>query len=1243
MRTPKRFGKTGGRSPVVPTGLSDIIFDKFPYGVILADSEGRCVRANDTARRLLGYSPEEVTGLNFAGLFRRENYGGSDIVHDWSGLKNRGLVDMIMIRRDGASLPTEVDVHSIPDGNYVLILKEVGERESGLSSAIGNVMSSSPGSTNIHEGQESAETLLKDSEESYRSIFDQTTIGLYRTTPEGEILIANQALIQMLGYGSLEELQLRDLKREGFEPDYPRRDFVSRIEKDGVIIGLEAAWTRRDGETIYVRESARAIRGPDGKTRYYEGTIEDITERKLAERMIAEKNALMEDMSRIAKIGGWEFNVNGMGGSWTDETARIHGLDPAQRTDVELGMSFYDGDSRELIEAAVREAVEKGKPYDLELEITSADGVRKWVRTIGHPVFEGGKVVKVRGTFQDITDSKHAHDRIRYLTRLYATLSQVNQTIVRTRSRDDLYKAICSVAVEFGEFPLVAVGSYKRDEHCVDLVEWKGAGVSDQPYRSVDIELPQYRNGLLSSAIRKNTVVTSREVPTSLETKHWREVLMKYGLNAAAAVPFRVNGEVAGLLTLYVHEKDMFMPEVIGLLEEMGLDISFALDSMNAEEERKRNEAALAEERNRLARIAEMAPGLIHSYRMRPDGSACMPFASAAIRDIYGYSPGDVAEDLSPVFAHFHPDDVSHINESIAESARTMTPWHDEFRYLHPEKGEVWIEGRSTPVRDGDGGITWHGFIQDVTERKRAERAVRSSEEKFRLIMAQMTDAVFVSNSSAVVSYISPSCERMFGYSAEEMLGKHFSEFLFDKDIELAIGMFMKTQRTGEPTKNLELRMKRKDGSIFHGELDATLYKDESTTGSMGVIRDITARKAAEKELKDAQALRIELERQLIQAQKLESLGTLAGGIAHDFNNILGIIMGYSALLKEEGLDMVAADRSIESIEKASERGAALVRQLLTFARKTETAFRPVSMNEIILDTVRLLNETFPKTIAIERDLQDNMPDVIGDATQLHQVLMNLCINARDAMPEGGSVLISSLSVGNDDAAVRASGLPGREYVLLNVTDSGIGMDEETQRKVFDPFFTTKGPGKGTGLGLALVYSIIQGHGGFVRLRSEQGKGTTFSIYLPSSPERRTDDDAAGKPSREEPGGTETVLVVEDEKMLLQMLQDILVPKGYSVLTARDGEEGVEMFSRHRREIAVVVTDLGLPRLGGDRVFEQIRAIEPGARVIVASGFIDPDVRSTLSEAGVRFFVQKPYVPSEILRTIRRSLDEAGT
>lgn len=1120
-------------------------------------------------------------------------------------------------------------------------LQSFQERDFQLLDAIGRGVSFGLEKIEEESGRRNAELALASNEERYHSAFENTAIGLYRTTPDGKILMANQALLKLLGYETLEELQQRDLTKEGFEPDYSREDFISRIEAEGVINGLESGWTRTDGAAVYLRESARAVRGPDGKTLFYEGSIEDITDKKLAELTILDKTTLLDEMSRLAKIGGWEFDTSDMKGTWTDETARIHGLDPAAETNATLGLSFYEGEHKERIETAVREAIEEGRPYDIELEMTAADGTKKWVRTIGHPIKKHGKVVKLRGMFQDITEAKHATDRIRYLTRLYASLSQVNQMIVRTRDEMDLYREICSLSLEFGEFPLVAIGLYDKQEHSVKLIEWKGSGVVEQPYSTIDIELPQYKDGLLSTAIRRNTVVTSDDVPSLIETKHWREVLLKYGLNVAAAVPFRLNGEIVGVLTLYAHETDIFMPEIIKLLEEMALDISFALDSIGGDRERRRNEEALKEERDRIAVVAEMAPGLIHSFRMRPDGTACMPYASSAIVDVYGHSQEEVKDDLSPIFAHFHPDDVSHINETIAESARTMTMWHDEFRYLHPVKGEIWIEGKSKPVLEPDGSITWHGFIQDITDRRRSEQALRDSEERFRSIAEQMNDTIFITKSDGVIEFVSPYCLQMFGFTQEEMEGRDFRDFLLEDDVPLAVERFSRTQQTGGVTRNLELRMKRKDGSVFVSELNSSYFVDDRFAGAMGVIRDVTERKNAEAELMENEAKRHELESQLLQAQKLESLGTLAGGIAHDFNNILGVIMGYSALLKDGSLDDAGARRSTEAIERASERGAGLVSQLLTFARKSETVFASVSVNEIVRDALSLLYETFPRTIRIESNLNEDIPMVTGDVTQLHQVLMNLCINARDAMPDGGSVVITTALVADENVPPKLNREGRSRYVALTVRDSGVGMDEETKRQIFDPFFTTKEAGKGTGLGLALVYSIASNHGGSVDVESEPGSGTAFTVYLPAISAGRGGAEEAPAASNEIAGGSETIMIVEDEDMLRDILETVLTRRGYSVVMAKNGREALELYDRKKDDIHAVITDLGLPELGGDEVFMRIKSDTPAAKIIVASGFIDPEVRSRLSEAGAKHFIQKPYVPSEILRTLRTVLDSS--
>ena len=393
--------------------------------------------------------------------------------------------------------------------------------------------------------------------------------------------------------------------------------------------------------------------------------------------------------------------------------------------------------------------------------------------------------------------------------------------------------------------------------------------------------------------------------------------------------------------------------------------------------------------------------------------------------------------------------------------------------------------------------------------------------------------------------------------------------------------------------------------------------------------------------LKDISGQKI-LEEQLRQAQKLESLGTLAGGIAHDFNNILGIIMGHSALLERLKADPQNLSQSIDAITRATQRGASLVKQLLTFARKSEAIFETVSINDIIREINKLLQETIPKTIIISTSLQQDLPVIVADASQIHQVLLNLCVNARDAMPIRGTLSISTSTVEGEMLSSRFPKVTARQYVRIEVADTGIGMDESTRQRIFEPFFTTKAPGKGTGLGLAVVFGIIEYHTGFIDVRSAPGEGTIFTVYLPIPEHAPEVSQRARKGVEEITGGTETILVIEDEEMLRNLAKAILVSNGYTVLTAEDGMQGVEMYQSHQKEIAVVLSDIGLPLLGGQDVFRRIREINPEAKVIMASGFFDPETKSEMYKAGLKNFIQKPYLSDDVLQKIREVIDTNG-
>jgi signal transduction histidine kinase/CheY-like chemotaxis protein len=432
------------------------------------------------------------------------------------------------------------------------------------------------------------------------------------------------------------------------------------------------------------------------------------------------------------------------------------------------------------------------------------------------------------------------------------------------------------------------------------------------------------------------------------------------------------------------------------------------------------------------------------------------------------------------------------------------------------------------------------------------------------------------------------------------------------------------TERKALPP--MEEKFIRLDGLIIEVEVTSLPIIFHGKPATQVVVRDITDQK--------------KLQNQLIQSQKIQSLGTLAGGIAHDFNNILAIILGYSSTLDKNRNDAQRHTEGIAAISQAIDRGASLVRQILTFARKTDIAFEPLNIPDLVHELLSMLKETFSKTITFTQTYAPDLPDILADRTQIHQTLLNLCVNARDAMPNGGSIAIKAEQRTKKEVSKRFPAANQELYACISVTDTGEGMDEAIYARVFDPFFTTKEKGKGTGLGLSVVYGVMQSHHGFVDVESCVGGGTTFYLYFPVShiADRPMEDVSPG--NEKLVGGTETILLIEDEYLILKLIRRLLKSYGYSVYVAADGEEAIEVFARHRDEIALVLSDIGLPKMSGIDVFKKLKEMNPHTKVILASGFFEPDLKFSLHQLGVKGFIQKPYSNDEVLRKLRVVLDE---
>jgi len=477
------------------------------------------------------------------------------------------------------------------------------------------------------------------------------------------------------------------------------------------------------------------------------------------------------------------------------------------------------------------------------------------------------------------------------------------------------------------------------------------------------------------------------------------------------------------------------------------------------------------------------------------------------------------------------------------------------------------------------------------------------------------------------VRYINPSFVKIFGWTLEDVQGKRVP-FLPESEREATMTGIKQIIRTGDGIQGFETKRFTKDGRVIDVNISGSRYNDHEgkPAGMLVILRDTSESKR--------------LESQLQQAQKMEAVGTLAGGISHDFNNILQSVLGYTQILLLDKEEEDSDFQKLAQIESAAKRASELTQQLLTFSRKVESRLRPVDLNQEVRQVEKLLKRTIPKMINIELYLKGDLKVINADPAQIEQVLMNLGINARDAMPEGGRLVIETKDLFLDDEYCRQhlGAVPG-EYVLLSFTDNGEGMAKESLEHIFEPFYTTKEAGKGTGLGLAMVYGIVKSHGAYIKCYSERGEGTTFKIYFPVLRQERLRRQEEQKEEGIQ-GGTETILLVDDEASIRDLAEEMLNSFGYTVLTASDGEKALEIYKAKGEHISLIILDLVMPGMGGRKCLEEILEINPSELVVIASGYpINGPTKEAL-ESGAKGYIGKPYEMRQMVKMVREVLDE---
>jgi PAS domain S-box-containing protein len=643
--------------------------------------------------------------------------------------------------------------------------------------------------------------------------------------------------------------------------------------------------------------------------------------------------------------------------------------------------------------------------------------------------------------------------------------------------------------------------------------------------------------------------------------------------------------------------------------------------------ERRRTEERLRASEERFREITERIEEV---FWITDPGKNEMLYVSPAYEKIWGRTCDSVYASPRDWLEAVHPGDRERLDDAV-HTRQAAGTYDEEYRIVRPDGGVRWIHERAFPMRDAAGHVfRIVGVAEDVTGRKRNEEELRYSQEKFSKAFQSSPDSLVLSRvADSRIIEVNDVFVRLTGHSRAETIGRTTTELgvwadLQDRDRYLAA-------LRGGSVREQPARFHMKGGTILDGLVSGEIIRLGEDLVALTTIRDVTDLKRAEEE-------RRTLETQLLQSQKMEAIGRLAGGVAHDFNNMLGVILGYADIALRKLRPVDPLHRNLVAIRDAAQRSAELTRQLLAFSRQQVIAPRVIDLNDRLQGMERLLQRVIGEDVSLEFRLAPDTWPVSMDPSQVDQVLANLAVNSRDAMPDGGKLIVETANVRLDAAySRRHSGARPGEYVMLTVSDTGSGMDEVTRERAFEPFFTTKPEGKGTGLGLATVYGAVKQNNGFIDIYSEPRQGTTIRLYIPrAGPDQTAPPEAvpAAAPAR----GQETVLVVEDQDQLREIAREMLEELGYTVLVAAGPADALRLCEGHGGEIHLLFTDVVMPQMNGKELAGRIQAMRPRVKALFTSGYTaDTIAHRGVLEAGISF-LEKPFSMDALARKVREVL-----
>ncbi|HMV99299.1 MAG TPA: PAS domain S-box protein [Acidobacteriota bacterium] len=907
---------------------------------------------------------------------------------------------------------------------------------------------------------------------------------------------------------------------------------------------------------------------------------------------------------------------------------RLNGVsaDMALKDPLALYSLIVEEDSSDLI-AAEANSEQTLSPLNAIVRLRRKGNEIRWMQISSSPRRLTDGRILWDGIQLDVTDLILAKENLRQVNRALRTISNCNQVVVRAMTEPELLQNICQVIVENGDYRLAWVGYVQHDEQCsIKPVSYAGVGTDYLETASITWADGPRGRGPSGVAVRTGQPAVCHNFQTDPAVEPWREQALRYGYQSSLALPLKSGAEVFGVVNVYSAQTDIFHADEIALLVELADDLAYGIMALRARQDHQRVEESLrlSEEHFRSA----MYHSPIGKAIVATDGRFLE--VNPALCRLLGYTPEELLRlDFQTIT---HPDDLQpDLGYASQLLNRQIEAYQMEKRYFHKDGHIIWVQLNGSVVWNLDG--TPRHFIaqiQDITERRAATLALRESEERFRQVVENIHEVFWMTDVlKGEMLYISPGYEKIWGRTCESLYQS--PETWMDAihpDDRSRVEQALKKQITGGYM--VEYRVIRPDGTIRWVHDQGFPISD--TTGQIyrvaGVAEDITDQR--------------QIEEQLRQAQKMEAIGQLAGGVAHDFNNILGAIMlqaGFAGKVR----DMPpGVQNTLQDIVASAKRGANLTRQLLAFSRRQMLEPRELDLNEVVTNLSRMLQRIVGEDVLIDLCLHPAPLITYADAGMLDQVLMNLVINARDAMPNGGQLLIetSTTYISEKEAAINPDSKPGT-YACLLVSDTGCGIPPEDLPHIFEPFFTTKEPGKGTGLGLATVFGIVKQHQGFILVSSQTGHGTTIQIFLPTS--GNTPEPSVAEPSDVSAHqGTETILLVEDDEAVHHMMSKVLEEYGYHVLQATSGAAALLVWERSVNPIHILLTDIVMPGgMNGIELAVKIREKNQDLKVIFTSGYNPNWTERNLKLPEGSIYLQKPCSFEQILKTVRQCLDNS--